>query len=191
MTPFEVFVTYTSLRNHFNVEKYDFFKYNGKTRVNTKSFDNRKDKFFFEKLAKHIDPHNFMLSNFAANSKAWVRDIAYSEKAEEIYNEWTKKNQSLTYHIKNDLSKLHENFDSNFVVNDTHPYILRLFLADKISLESVCVLTDAVGCYNYWAKKMDDPIWADLSLKIRKYIPFIKYDKEKIRKLVVDYYSNQ
>ena len=190
MTAFEVYRDYLSLRNHFNSDSYDYFKYQGKGSAGVSAFNKRKDKFFFEKIAKHKDPHGFMLANFVHKPKTWVRDIAYSEDAEKVYLDWLKRKQSLTFVVKNDLDKLENPFDDNFIVKDgQHSHLLSLYLGGNITLETICVLTSLVGCYSYWNKNLqDDIVWQEIGRTIKKYIPFISYDKEKIKKIVVDHF---
>ena len=52
VTPFEVYQTYLSFKNHFTKEKYDYFKYSGKTNASLNSFNKRRDKYFFEKMSR-------------------------------------------------------------------------------------------------------------------------------------------
>jgi hypothetical protein len=189
MTPYEAYREYLALKSHFSNKSYDYFKYNGKVKNATiDSYEKRRDKLFFMKLAKHRDPINFLVANFVENDKMWIGNIAYNEEAEKKYFNWLKKNQSLTYVFTNDISNLDENFDSNFLVEqNNHPKILKLYLSGEISIETLVILTDLVRCISYWNKNMsDDPIWNDVLLKIQKYKPFIKYDKEKMKKIVVD-----
>jgi hypothetical protein len=51
MDPFESYKLYNALKLHFE-SGYDAVKYNFKSNVTPKSFFNRKDKYFFAKLAK-------------------------------------------------------------------------------------------------------------------------------------------
>jgi len=191
MTPYEVYQDYLALRNHFNSKSYDFFKYRGKGSAKGDSFNKRKDRFFFEKVSKHRDPHGLMLANFVNDPKTWIRDIAYSESAEKVYLDWLKRRDSLTYTFENELSKLEFPFDSNFVIeNGQHNHILSLLLGDQISVETFCILVDLVGCIGYMNKQLkDDVVWEEVGTRVTKYIPFIKYDKPKIKKIVLDYFS--
>ena len=191
MTPFEVYRDYVALRNHFNSNSYDYFKYRGKGSATGSSFEKRKDKFFFGKMSRHRDPHNFMLANFVNDPKTWIRDMAYSDVSEKVYMDWLKRKDSLSYLIQNDLGKLQFPFDSNFVVSGgQHSYILVLLLGDEINIETVCVLMDLVGCYSYWDIRMaDDVVWQEIGLRLKKYLPFINYDKEKIKKITLDFFA--
>jgi hypothetical protein len=186
-----VYKDYLALRNHFNSPGYDYFKYNGKVSGSIDSFNKRKDKFFFEKMAKHRDAHNLMLANFIQNPKCWIRELAYDDSSEQIYLDWLKRSQSLTYVISGDLKKLDEKFDENFIVRDNqHPILLKLFCSDSISTETLCVLVDISRCFKHWDKELNgDVVWDDIKLLIKKYTPFIKYDREKIQKILIDNFS--
>lgn len=191
MTAYETFILYISLKNHFTQKNYDYFKYNGKSRISFTSFEKRKDRIFFQKLAKHNDVLGFLVSNLVLNNKSWIKTLAYSEEAENIYKNWLKVNQSLLYTFKQDLNKLDDNFNSNFIIKEnSHPPILSLFLSGDISLETFCILIDISNCEKYFDKNLkDDVIWKEIGLKVKKYKPFIRYDKEKIKKLCVDIFD--
>lgn len=191
MSALECYKEYLALKNHFSKPSYDYFKYNGKVKVNASSFDSRKDKLFFQKLAKHPDVHSFLIANLAIDSKAWIRDLAYSETAEKTYKDWLKRQQSLTYNFKQELSKLDEDFNNNFLIKDNdHPILLKKFLGSEISLETICILLDLTGAKNHWDKKMQyDLVWDNTRTKIEKYTPFIKYDKEKIKNILLDHFG--
>lgn len=191
MSALECYKEYLALKNHFSKPSYDYFKYNGKVKVNASSFETRKDKLFFQKLAKHPDVHSFLIANLAIDSKAWIRDLAYSETAEKTYKDWLKRQQSLTYNFKQELSKLDEDFNNNFLIKDNdHPILLKKFLGSEISLETICILLDLTGAKNHWDKKMQyDLVWDNTRTKIEKYTPFIKYDKEKIKNILLDHFG--
>lgn len=192
MNTFECYKEYLALKNHFSKPDYDYFKYNGKLRLRADSFDKRKDKIFFQKLAKHPDIHNFLLANFVADEKVWIRDLAYGESYDKIYKDWLKRQQSLSYVFKQELSKLNDDFNSNFTIEDNgHPVLLRLYLAKEISLETLCLLLEFSGAKKYWDKKMQyDIVYDMLKTKIEKYSPFIQCDKEKLKKITLDFFSS-
>lgn len=192
MTPFEVYREYISLKKHFSTESYDYFKYRGKSYASLQSFEKRKDKVFFEKLAKHKDPHGMLLANILKNQNIWIRDISFSTEAIKNYEEWIAKLQSLSYIFKEDVSKLEDDFDLSFIITDgIHPKIIKLYLGKHISLETLVILTELTGCMLYWNKKLSDPVWQEVKLMITKYTPFMrnKYDIEKIRKITVDIFQ--
>lgn len=193
MTGYDAYCEYINLKNHFTRDSYDYFKYNGKSRLKPDSFHKRKDKLWFEKLAKHNDVHGFLVANFINDKKAFIRDIAYSENAEQTYKAWLKRQQSLSYIFKNETEEnLCVPFNFNFVCKDgEHPYLLRTHLSGKICLETLCILLELTKSKPYWDKKMEyDIFWNEFSLLVSKYTPFIKYDKEKFRKIVLDLYDD-
>jgi hypothetical protein len=188
MTPYECYVLYLALKKHFTSESYDYFKYNGKIRASRDSFEARPDKIFFAKLSKKEDPIGFLVANFIDNEKAWIKELAYSEPAQNRYQEWMKKKQSLSYVFKQDLKKLDPAFDNNLLIKEnSHPNLLRLFLSKEICIETLAILVTVSGCKQYWDKSMSyDPVWEHVSKKIMKYIPFLKLDNQKYSKIVVE-----
>jgi T4 gene Gp59 loader of gp41 DNA helicase/T4 gene Gp59 loader of gp41 DNA helicase C-term len=191
MSAYECYKHYVALKNHFTKPSYDYFKYNGKVRLNIQSFENRKDKLYFQKLAKHPDPISYIVSNLIQDSRLWIKDIAYSESANKTYQEWLKRQQSLMYLFKSEVGKLDEDFDSNFrVESHSHPKVIKLFLAGEISIETLVILADSVRCISYWSKKFEyDPVMQEILYKITKYRPFLSYDREKVREIIVDKFS--
>lgn len=191
MDDFEAYKLYVSLKKHFSDIKYDYFKYNGKIKLSYDSYKKRNDKIFFQKLSKHENLKHFLVSNFVEDGTLWVKNLAYSEQAEQIYKNWNKKQQSLTYTLKNDLKLLDENFNNNFIINDNgHPILLKLYLGKKINIETICILLEITGAMRIWDVKLEyDPIWITEKNKIIKYTPFIKYDKDKTKKLVLDTFN--
>jgi hypothetical protein len=192
MSAFECYKEYLALKNHFSKQDYDYFKYNGKLKVNPDTFNSRKDKLFFQKLSKHPDVHNFLVANLSKNEKAWIKELAYSEDAEKTYKDWLKKSQSLTYVVKNEIQQLAPTFDANFLVSkdNAHPYLLKLYLGGYVSLETMCILLAISKAKKHWDSKMEyDFVYQEVKLKIEKYTPFIKYDREKVKNIVIDYFS--
>jgi hypothetical protein len=192
MKSFDVYMDYLCLKNHFTKDTYDYFKYNGKMKLSQDTFEKRKDKYFFEKLAKQRNPHDFMVANFSKNPKYWIRDLASSPECQENYTTWERTMSTLSYEVQSALSNLEDNFDSNILVNDNeHPILLRLFLSGVLSSEIFVVLVDIINCKPYWDRKMNtDFVWNDVSMFLTKYTPFINYDKEKIKKIIVDTFSH-
>jgi hypothetical protein len=188
MTPFEVYKTYLALKNHFTKDSYDYFKYGGKVSASVKSFESRRDRFYFEKLAKMRDPTSFILANIIQDKDAWVGDLLTNDQAERRYKDWLRRSQSLTYSFKTELDRLGDDFDANFRSSDgRHPPLLQLFLREEVSLETLVILVHMTKCYGRWNKTMDfDPVWREVSRKIVKYQPFMKYDLSKFKSVVIE-----
>ena len=192
MLSFDCYKEYLALKNHFTKPSFDYHKYNGKVNARVDSFEKRKDKIFFQKLAKHPDVHNFLLANLSLNEKTWIRDLAYGEDAEKVYRDWLKKQQSLTYIFNQELSKIDEDFNTMFECKENeHPILMQKFLGKEISLETLCILLKITGAKAKWDKKMQyDLVWDSLSTKVEKYTPFIVFDVDKIKKICIDKYTD-
>ena len=150
MIPLDVYRTYLSVRNHFTNDNYNFFKFGGKTKASSSAFEKRRDRYIFDKVSKDYKDDEVALlfvSNFIAKEKFWIGN-ALSEESRNIYTMWRKKIQSLSYIFENDVKVIIDeindreiDFDSVFKIQDgQHPIILRLTLADRISLESFLIL---------------------------------------------------
>jgi len=190
-TAFDVFKDYVALKNHFTTKSYDYFKYQGKSRsVTVDKYNQRKDKVFFMKLAKHKDPRNFLVANFLEGT-TWIGDLAYNEQAQTTYTNWLKRTQSLTYVFQNEITKLDDDLNTNFIVTDgQHPVALKLYLKKEISIETLVILIDIVRCYSHWQKSLaEDIVWKEVSHKLSKYKPFLQYDKQKCKKILLDHFT--
>ena len=195
VTPFETYQTYLSMKSHFTNRKYDFFKYGGKSRATMSSFNKRKDKYWFEKTSrKYSDEEvlNFLLSNFVTTDNPqnlWIGEIINS--GERNYSEWMRRQQSLTYLFKEQSIELlsKKNLNEVFDCSKGHPLLLKKYLGGEISLETLTILEKVFSFVKKFDKKLDDPVWESVSLKIKKYTPFINinvFHYKKILKEVID-----
>ena len=182
---YEMYVYYLALKRHFT-SSYDYHKYNGKINASITSFETRKDKFFFYKLSKRSDAKDFILSNIVNNPKIWIGDML-SDNGEQVFTEWTRRQQSLSYIFKSELGKLDEDFDSNLITKDgQHPKLLRLHTSGNISKETLIIIDDLTNVFSYWSKKiLDNIIFPDILNICNKYKPFLNYDKSKMKQILV------
>jgi len=190
VTPFETYQHYLSLKNHFTNPKYDFFKYGAKTRASMTSFNKRKDKYWFEKTSrKYSDKEvvDFLVSNFVSTDNPqnlWIGEIINS--GERNYAEWMKRQQSLTYLFKEQSSELlsENELENLFDCSKGHPKILKEFLSGRLSLETFVIFEKIFHFSKNFDKKLVDPVWETISLKIKKYDPFINIDVFQFKKVL-------
>ena len=190
VTPFETYQAYLGMKSHFTNPKYDFIKYGGKSRATITSFNKRKDKYWFEKTSrKYSDQEviDFLLSNFvnATNPQnLWIGEIINS--GERTYAEWKMRQQSLTYMFKeqsenllseNDLSKV-------FSCSKGHPLLLKKYLGGEISLETLSILEKIFSFQKNFDKKLTDPVWETVSMKLKKYLPFLNINVFQFKKVL-------
>jgi len=192
VSPFETYQHYLSLKNHFTNPKYDFFKYGAKTRASVTSFNKRKDKYWFEKTSrKYSDKEvvDFLVSNFTATDNPqnlWIGEIINS--GERNYSEWMRRQQSLTYLFKEQSNELlsENELESLFNCTKGHPLILKKFLSGSVSLETLTIFDKIFHFSKNFDKKLDDPVWESVSLKLKKYSPFLNIDMFHYKKILRD-----
>ena len=190
VTPFETYQHYLSLKNHFTNPKYDFFKYGAKTRASLTSFNKRKDKYWFEKTSRKYNDKevvDFLVSNFVAvdtPGNLWIGEIINS--GERTYQEWMRRQQSLTYLFKEQSSELFLETKLEDALNCSkgHPPVLKKFLSGKICLETLVIYDKIFLFGKTFDKQLLDPVWETVSLKIKKYNPFLNIDVFQFKKIL-------
>jgi len=190
MTPFDVYKTYLSLKNHFTKDNYDYHKYCGKTRASLQAFYKRKDRYWFEKLGRQKNDTeiiDFFVANFVSSGDAdslWIGEII--REGESVYNGWKKKKESLTYIFKQETTDLFTEykFEDVFDCSKGHPPLLKTFLNGKLSMETM-VIYDRIFLFGKdFDKKMTDPVWQLVSKNIKKYNSFLNIDIFKFKKIL-------
>lgn len=190
VTPYETYQTYLSMKSHFTNRKYDFFKYGGKSRATVSSFNKRKDKYWFEKTSRKYSNKevvDFLLANFVSTDNPqnlWIGEIINS--GERTYAEWMKRQQSLSYLFKEQSNELlsERKLEELFSCSKGHPIILKRYLGGKTSLETLVIFNKIFDFVSIMDKRLDDPVWETVSLKIKKYNPFINIDVFQYKKVL-------
>ena len=189
--PFSCYKTYLGLKNHFTKQKYDYHRYGGKSRASLDSFYKRRDRYFFEKLSRQKNDDEvveFFVASFTSADdpqSLWIGEIV--RNGEKNYTDWKKRLQSLSYTFKTEVEDVFsgKDFDSLFHIEGTrHPEIVKEHLAKNISLETLVLLNKIIGFKNNFDKKLDDPVWKFLSMRIQKYDSFLHIDVIKYRKIL-------
>jgi hypothetical protein len=186
MTPFEAYKLFLAIKMHFTQPQYDYFKYNGKVNATIQTFEKRRDRFHFAKLAKHKDPMGYLVAQFVSGDfTGWAGDL-FTEEAEQTYTQYLARQQAITYNFQSDLGNLEEGFISKFKVKDgQHPEALVMFRRGNISIETFTILNNLLNFFPIWDKKIEDPvIWPRVRDTCTKYKPFIRYDKTKIKSFI-------
>lgn len=188
MSAFDVYVTYLAIKAHFTRKNYDYFKYAGRIKTSEEKFHKRNDRYFFEKLSKKMNKQEleqYFVSNFLATSNFWV---GYMD--EKHFIEWQKKAQSISYLFSSDLDKLLiAEVDLNEALkckNGRHSTLLKMFLADKIMLETMVLLNRKVNFVKRYDQILSqDVIWGRISELIKRYDPFVKMNNVKLKDIIL------
>lgn len=191
------FLKYLAVKSHFLNEKYDYFKYQGRTRADIRTFQNRKDKYYFEKLGKVLktegETERFFVSNFVFEGNLWVGD-ALQEGCQNNYVHWKKRIQSMRYIFKKDLTYLTEqaeelqaNIKELFQSKDgQHPLVLKMFLKKKLTIESLVILNSFFHFFDRWDETIKDKtLWPEIRKRCLRYEPFLfsYLNKEQVRSM--------
>lgn len=184
--PYDVYVMYLSMMNHFRGDGYDYFKYNGKIRTSKDSFLQRNDRYFFEKLARQPNPRDWLLANLVGKSKFWIGD----NDAQQVYDVWVSHIEGLAYRYETDLRNLDDLDEALKVEDGRHPILLRLLLQKKVCIETLIILNELVNFVPYWNKRLArDPVWDKYSFLMRKYKPFLEVDINRYKQITLKVFA--
>lgn len=181
---FTCYQKYLALKAHFERDDYCYIKFRGKTNAKVTSFERRKDKYFFAKLVKKPHYEKLLIANMVDSPGKWIGELI-DEDSEEVYKAWSKRVDHLGYVYQQELKKLNDNFNSNFIVPDGgHPPLLILHLQKDISLETLCILNALTGFGKRWNKQIvEQYVWPAVYKKMVKYTPFLSLDEKKLARL--------
>lgn len=188
MSEYEVYKMYLALKLHFTTDNYDVVKQKGRVKASKVAFAKRKDLFSIKKVAKTYSDEeiaNFLVANFTSGDR-WGG--MFDSEANDRYVFWKKKIESLSYTFSKDIDTILDFLEENNlkrenlfeITKNEHPYIIKMYLRNSISLETL-VIFEKIYPYveKFDASISDTFLWPDLSRMIRKYRPFLNFDKEK------------
>ena len=191
VTPIDVYKTYLAFKNHFTKKSYNYFKYGGKSKASVQAYNKRKDRYFFERMSrKKTDEEikDYFLANFVEcddPDRLWIGEIISS--GEDNLKSWMKRSQTMSYMFKTEVEVFvnKENFQQLFTIKgQSHPEVLKKYLQGALSIETMVILDIILGYVKNFDKKLEDPVWDTVSLKIKKYKPFLNIDVDKYKSIL-------
>jgi hypothetical protein len=87
------------------------------------------------------------------------------------------KEQSTELFSENELETV-------FNCSKGHPIVLKRFLSGKLSPETFVIYDKIFSIVKDFDKKLLDPVWETVSLKIKKYSPFLHIDVFSYKKIL-------
>jgi len=192
VTGFEVYKMYLALRMHFTKDHYDYQKYRGKVNASEQSFEQRRDRYFFKKLATKYDGDkilNYFVANFMHDPKGYIKSFSDGN-----YERWKVNQESFCYKFRQDVHLLLDNFEAPYqdkfdkifeVKEGTHPSLLKHYLSGEVSLETLIVFETCLGYVGRFDKKLSDPIWKEIRTRVIKYKPFLYIDCQKYKEVIL------
>ena len=201
MNGLEAYTTYLAVRNHFKTKSYDYFKYNGKIKVNENSFRTRRDHYQFEKIAriyKRDDFVKYLVANFITEDE-YILGMSQG-RAMVTHKKWQKSIESFSYQFKEDIQTLKE-YDSNFNMlfdcrmdGVLHPMVFKLYLRDRVHINTLVAinqLLDFTKVWDYYSG--EDKMIKDFIFLLDKYTPFlysyINIDKIKSKQIILETFN--
>lgn len=194
MDGFDFYKLFQSLRLHFYTD-YDVFKFRGSTRIkNREKFDVLPEAERFNSWANTFqnkkEAGQVCIANNVYNTEFWVYDDD-KEEAKNTYLRWLGIRESLTKRFSDDvktISKLLTEKESTYATiikrtpNGNLPPLLQLYLANRITAESVVILDSIHTPFlNKWqADYNNDPLIKTKVFILRKYKPFVQFEATKL-----------
>lgn len=198
MNGYDAYNIYLAMRLHFSSD-YDFFRYNGKSRTSESTFNKRKDKYSFHKLAREYDEQkliNLLAVLFCHKDSVYVGDM-FGPTAETMLKEDTEWKASWKSNFLEDLNKVEDFSKAIRVTPWQYPALLTLAFQKDISYNTLAMLETNLGTLTAWNNKLsDDFIWESYYKKLKKYAPFVFYgvnavDESASRLVLLDYLKTQ
>ncbi len=189
--------TYIALKQHFTKPDYDYFKYNGSTNASFESYKKRKDAIFFEMLGKKSDLVNFIAYNLAMPDPVFPKELATHQKCVQRYERIKFIVDSLSYWLSIQLTNLNIQSYGEIVklcttVANSHPEIVRLYLAGKIDFVLLCCFDEAFCLTESYDRLInEDIIWPKISLKVKKLRPFLNIDRNIVMRAITNTIGKQ
>ena len=191
VTPIDVYKTYLAFKNHFTKKSYNYFKYGGKSKASVQAYNKRKDRYFFERMSRKKSDEeikDYFLANFVEcddPDRLWIGEIISS--GEDNLKSWMKRSQTMSYMFKTEVEVFinKENFQQLFTIKgQSHPEVLKKYLQGALSIETMVILDIILEYVKNFDKKLEDPVWDTVSLKIKKYKPFLNINVNKYKSIL-------
>jgi hypothetical protein len=183
---FQAYQIYNALRLHYSSENYNAYQYNFKSNVSIDSFEKRRDKYFFHRLAKKhtIDSiKDFYHANFIEGKK-WI-----GEMEEKYYNERQSRLESLTYRFKTDINKLSDyGFNELCTCREGQNELLNRLDRGDINIETVAIIDKLVNFIKPLLPLLNDPLHMkkEKAMMVMKYKEsLININREKIKDIIL------
>ena len=193
MDGFKAYKYYIAVKLHYTKDSFDVFKNRGNLKGTRDAFNARNDRMMFEKLARKYpvdkDLIQYYVANFAYGSDAAVYSF---EEAESNLLEWNRRKQSITKIFQDDCSKIILDACKNKLkpdaifnlTNKGYCSILKLFLGNQITLETVRIIDDLLPVVHGWKQNNSMLLlWENEIRRIEKSKGFVSYDRDKIVKV--------
>jgi hypothetical protein len=190
---YAAYILWMGLHLHFTSKSYNWVQYHGKVKISKEQFLNKKEKYTFYALSRkysYEELKEFFVANLFNKPKMWSNELNTAE-ADEVYKDWKKRTQSLTYRFEQDIIKLFAMVETPQeivrVKGGQEPLLLKQVYYGNIIPETLIILNHYLKFFDMWKTKIgDDIVFPEYIMKCEKYEPFLLYDGVKLKKVLVD-----
>jgi hypothetical protein len=177
-SPYKVYCKWCAIKAHLYTKAYNILVYGKRTNASEASFEKRPDRPAFYAMANSIDwkeIDHWLVANleYRDNPSAFdlVKDLQLSRK---VYDRWTKNISYIKENYAEDLRTIAKAANwqwSNVAsIKETeYPLPFRLMMAQKITIESWCLLDDLLKLSDKWNERFLDGMHLSLTAKHHKY----------------------
>lgn len=197
MNGFKAYRYYLALKLHFTNDKFNVFENRGNVKGSLQTFEARNDSYLFEKLARRFSTDKeciqYFVANFAYNNDNMIYEPG---EAEQHYVEWQSRKEAISRIFKDDLETIQLEIDKNgydysdvfnCTLNDL-PLIIKLYLGNKITIESMVILNELENLSDKWLENASISLIMEQDIrKIRKLSGFVTYNKDRINKIFSEF----
>ncbi|WWQ13117.1 DNA helicase loader [Morganella phage vB_Mm5] len=190
ITALSVCKLYLVMKNHFS-GKFDAIHYKWNMKISEHTFEKRKDKYYFQKLAKRYtfrELYLFFMSNFIENPDFWIGDI---DNGIETYQTYVGRLKRLDTVFSDELTNIYQFAKSRniplgkifeYSTKSKTSYIVKLVQSKVVSYEVFLLLDCVLDIINKHDQIANDLIWSEFSKKIKAYKKIIVLDdKDKLK----------
>ena len=191
----EAFATYKyfmAIKLHFTTDRYDVFQANGKVSGSRAAFENRNDRFLFDKIGRKFDQPRDLIDYFVANFAYGNKSVIYSSESTDYHEVWTKRKESRTHMFKTQMFDIQRHLEKNnlkyedlFRIDNNVPELLSLYVGGHVHLETMVILDEFENFLPQWEPLV--MLWGDQLRIINKTKKFVKFDKTKIQSIYQQY----
>ena len=132
---------------------------------------------------------NFFLANFTQTfdpQGMWIGLII--DSGEKKYSLWLEQIENLFEIFKTNADRILNEYDIEefFSCKRGHSPILKEYLSSNLSIEEMIIYENIFSFVKEHDKKLIDPVWESVSLKIKKYMPFLNINMLQYKKHLIE-----
>ena len=189
---YSVYKYFMAIKLHFTTDRYDVFKANGRVSGTLATFEKRNDRFLFEKIGRKFNSPRELIDYLVANFAYGNTNVIYSSESNEYYDIWIKRKESRTHLFKQQMSDIYNHLEQNkmkyedlFCIDDNVPELLKLHVGGYVHIETVAILDNFESFLPKWEPLV--MLWGNQLRIMNKIKEFVRYDKNKIESIYLNY----